>query len=208
MKVSLDTADREFLNGLHRLGPVTIQELCDAQGVTATAVRQRLTRLQSLGLIERQTVRSGRGRPHHVYRITDTGQRELGDNYPELALLLWKEITRIEDDSVRQQVFDRIRSALVQRYGHRVVGETLPERLVQLQTTLSGRGFDVEIDSSGRLPIIREHHCPYPELASHDSGICELEQAVFEQILGVDVQLTQCCHAGHSCCEFSVTEKS
>jgi predicted ArsR family transcriptional regulator len=208
MKVSLDTGDREFLSALNRLGSVTIQELCDALGITATAIRQRLTRLQNLDLIRREIVRAGRGRPHHTYRITETGQRALGDNYPELALLLWREITRIEDTEVRERLFERIRTALAGRYSHIIEGETLGERLDQLQTVLSGRGFDVEIDSSGLLPILREHHCPYPELASSDSGICDLEQAVFEEILGADVELTQHCFSGHKCCEFAIRESS
>ena len=48
MKVFLDFNDREFLDRLHRLRAATVQELCDDLGVTATAVRQRLTRLLGL----------------------------------------------------------------------------------------------------------------------------------------------------------------
>ena len=202
MKVTLEFDDQQFLLTLQRLGESTIQELCDAAGVTATAIRQRLGRLQTLGLVDRQTVRSGRGRPYHTYQITETGRRQLGDNYSELARLLWSELHTIAELDVRQRVTGRIRDAMVKQYGANVDGVALSDRFAQLGTALSGRGFSVEVDSHGLLPILRENHCPYHDLAQQDSGICELEQQVFEQILGVPLTLASCCRSGDHCCEF------
>ena len=212
MKPALEPDDEQFLLSLQRAGGGTIQELCDTAGVTATAVRLRLGRLQTLGLIERQTIRNGRGRPHHTYQITELGRRRLGDNYSELALLLWSELQTIDEIDVRQRVTGRIRDAMVQRYGANVRGTVLSDRFAQLGVALSDRGFSVEIDSrpvdseeaDSRkvLPILRENHCPYLELAQHDSGICELEQQVFEKVLGVPLTLASCCRDGGNCCEF------
>src|SRR5690606_22077058 len=104
----IDPQDRQFLDRLSRLGGRTVRELCDEFGVTATAVRQRLGRLEARRLIDRETVRHGRGRPRHVYRVSEAGQRELGDNYADLAQILWRELQRIEDADVRRQVVRRI----------------------------------------------------------------------------------------------------
>jgi len=202
MKVTVEDGDEQFLQQLHQLGGGTVQELCDAAGVTATAVRQRLTRLQGAGYVERQTVRSGRGRPHHAYRVTDSGRQVLGDNYSELALLLWDELLGIEEPSVRERVTNRIRQALVRRYGASVQGVSLLERLGELRSSLANHGFRVEVDSQGEFPVLRETNCPYHELAQRDSGICELEQQVFEQVLGTPLRLASCCRDGHGCCEF------
>jgi predicted ArsR family transcriptional regulator len=209
MHSTLLPADQRFLEQLHRLGDASVQQLCEWAGVTATAVRQRLGRLEALGLVSRETIHQGRGRPHHTYSVTEAGLRRLGDNYGELALLLWDEMTRIEEDEVRQRVFSRLRQALVERYGRVVSGESIPERLSQLRDALIERGFDVELESGSagrRLPILRENNCPYHDLASRDSLICDLEQSVFSEVLGARVQLTGCCRDGHSCCEFQVSE--
>lgn len=202
MRSAIDSSDREFLERLHRLEAGTVQDICADLGVTATAVRQRLVRLQSLGLVSRELVRSGRGRPFYEYRLTRLGLRELGDNYADLAQILWRELRSIEEPAVRARVFDRIRQALADDYGRGVEGESLEQRFEELSGALAERGFDVEVDSSGHLPILRENHCPYLELATADPGICELEQAVFEKVLGAEVSLTQCCLDGHHCCEF------
>ena len=202
MKPSLEPDDEQFLLSLEQLGEGTIPELCEASGVTATAIRQRLARLQLLGMVDRKTIRSGRGRPHHTYQVTDLGRRQLGDNYTELAQLLWSELHAIDELDVRNRVTSRIRDAMVRQYGSNVNAANLPDRFSQLSVALAARGFSVEVDSRDSLPILRETHCPYHELATHDSGICELEQQVFERILGVPLTLASCCREGDRCCEF------
>jgi predicted ArsR family transcriptional regulator len=206
MRLSIQPGDRQFLERLHEMGGGTIQDICRELGVTATAVRHRLVRLQEGGLVSRELVPSKRGRPHHVYRVTRDALCEMGDNYAELAQILWREIRNIEEPAVRERLASRVENALVEQI--RKVSPTAPleVRLSELATALRERGFQVESDHSGLLPVLRENSCPYYELASEDPGICELEQAVFRKVLNADVRLTQCCLNGHSCCEFQTGE--
>lgn len=208
MKIAIDPNDRQFLERLHRLGSSTVQAICGEMDVTATAVRQRLSRLQVLGLIKREAVRTGRGRPHHAYQVTDAGMRELGDNYADLAIILWCELKNISDSVVREQVFQRVQDALAHRYGQTVQAESLPERMQQLNSALVDQGYDVEVDLSGSLPVLRGHSCPYLDLANTDSSICELEQKIYQKVLGVDVNMSRCIQDGHHCCEFEAVAQS
>lgn len=206
MKMVLEQSDGEFLNELHRIGPKTVHEICAAIGVTATAIRQRLWRLQSQNFVTRELVRSGRGRPHYVYRITEKGMRQLGDNYGDLALILWREIRNIPDAVIREQITRRVRNALATQLGKFSEGR-LQDRMQSLRNSLLNRGYDVEVGSSPQaLPILRENNCPYQELAEQDRGICGLEREVFEQALGTEVRLTHCCLDGHHCREFEAAE--
>src|SRR5579871_5929507 len=174
MKVVVEEGDEQVLQQLQQAGGATVQQLCEAAGVTATAIRQRLNRLQGHGLVERRLVHASRGRPHHAYYVTDAGRQQLGDNYSELATLLWDELQGIEEDSIRERVTNRIRDALVRRYGASIQGHSFVERLGELGRSLSEHGFRVEVDLKGALPVLRETNCPYHELAQRDSGICEL----------------------------------
>lgn len=205
MKTELDLSERQFLEHLHRRGAGTVHEIGESIGVTATAVRQRLVRLQSLGFVSRELERAGRGRPHHKYRVTDKGLRQLGDNYSDLALILWQEIQQIPQSEVREHLKGRVRDALVARFGRVTAQGDVSGRMQQLRLEMLERGYDVDVDTAGSgLPILRENNCPYSELASVDREICELEQDVFERVLGVPVRLTQCCQDDHHCCEFHV----
>ena len=206
MRLAIDRNDQMFLERLHKMCGGTIQEICDAVGVTATAIRQRLARLEGHGLVVRELVRAGRGRPHHVYRVSDEGLRHLGENYRELALGLWRAMHQIADPTVKSAILDNVREGLVREYGRISVSGSLPDRMQQLRDQLNDHGFDVEFDGAGQLPVLRENSCPYQDLATIDQTICEMEVDVFRQILNADVELTQCCLEGHGPCEFQVQE--
>jgi predicted ArsR family transcriptional regulator len=211
---SIESADDRFLRQLRRCEPCTVQQLCAALEVTATAVRQKISRFQSAGYIERETIRGERGRPYHVYRLTVAGVRQLGDDYGELARILWKELRGIEDAEIRDRLLGRIRTSLVERYridrsaaaASTPGSETLVDRFEQLRTVLAREGFEVEVDlpadGDDALPVLREHVCPYHELAAADRSLCDLEQSVFGEILGVPLTLSRCCQDGDSYCEF------
>lgn len=206
ISVERDKADQSFLATLQRLQPATIQDLCDATEVTATAVRQRLLRLQSDGLVERQLSRQERGRPCHVYTLTEAAAKVLGDDHAEVAAILWREIMRVSDLRVRQEILENVKSALVQRFGAQR-DDSLAGRLQKMCSVLAEHGFDVDYsveESSSALPILREHNCPYHEIAAEDTSFCDLERAVFSEMLGVPVVLSSCRLDGHSCCEFEV----
>jgi predicted ArsR family transcriptional regulator len=142
-----------------------------------------------------------------VYKVTDQGSRQLGDNYGDLALILWRELNAIADPEIRADVQRRVQDAMVRRLG--VYGEgRLRERLKTLAASLASRGFDVELNDCAELPVLREHNCPYLELAEEDRGVCEMERQVFEQALGTGVKLSQCCLDGHRYCEFEVSGHS
>ncbi|MCG6156121.1 helix-turn-helix transcriptional regulator [Rubinisphaera margarita] len=199
---SIKQSDREFLSHLNELGEATIAQICDAEQVTTNAVRQRLSRLQAAGLIERTAVRHGRGRPQHKYSVTGDGRRLLGDNYYELATVLWRQLTSIPDEQLRSRIADELRRTLVNRYGENVNAADPAERIQQLQQALLKHGFDIQVEQEDDSVCLTEKACPYHDLAVDDRSICDLEQSVFEQILGMPLQLTQRCVDGHSCCRF------
>ena len=60
---SIRPIDQAVLNLLRRHGSLTIQDLIEQLSVTATAVRQRLDRLEQLRLIVKEKQGVGRGRP-------------------------------------------------------------------------------------------------------------------------------------------------
>ena len=116
-----DAAVIELLRVDDRLG---VGDLSKRLGVTATAVRQLLDRLMRAGQVGRTTVSGGlsnagepgtnrlRGRPSHVYSLTEKGRRTGGDNFRDLALVLWREIRSVREPAVRQGLLSRIGVAI------------------------------------------------------------------------------------------------
>lgn len=202
------TGDETLLNLLRKRGTASVSDLVEALGVTATAVRLRLTRLMDDGLVRREEVtREGRGRPSHRYLLTEKGIRSGGDNYADLAEVLWAEIRSIDDPEVRTGLLGRIAAQLASRSG-RLPGETLEERMRQLAAMMGERHVPFEVDTSGDLPILTAVACPYPELVEHDRSICAMEKMLFSEVLGHPVHLTDCRPHGDACCSFEPSNTS
>lgn len=209
MSSTLDARDREILEHLHRSSGGDVQTLCDVLGVTRTAVRQRISRLESSGLISSELQSQGRGRPRLIYRVTAEGFHELGENYRELAVVFWTAIAGYEDLAVRSTLIQRVQNALADRFRRQLVqSESVDDRLDQLADEMKSSGFNVESDHSGGLHILRETSCPFPMLAEVDESICQVERQVLEQVLGTRVEFRSRCRDGHGCCEFQVMSGS
>jgi predicted ArsR family transcriptional regulator len=192
-----------MLDYLRREGAVTISALVEEMGVTATAVRQRLARLMSDGLVERQTERKSRGRPNHRYSLTEKGERAAGTNFADMAIVLWEEVKSVEDPSIRRGLLKRIADRLVERYRGRVSGDALGERMSSLSKLMGEREIPFEVNSSGTLPVLTALACPYPELAKLDRSVCTMEKLMLSEILGENVRLTECRLDGANCCTFT-----
>jgi DeoR family transcriptional regulator, suf operon transcriptional repressor len=198
-----ESSDETLLNFMRREGPVTISALVAEMGVTATAVRQRLRRLMSQGLIERRTERKSRGRPNHRYLLTEKGERSAGTNFADMAIVLWEEIKSVEDPAIRRGLLKRIADRFVAKYRDRVVGETLDERMGALAEVMRERDIPFAINKSSELPVLSALACPYPELAKMDRGVCTMEKLMLSEILGSNVRLSECRLDGASCCTFT-----
>ena len=104
MTSRIESSDVAIMDQLRKRQSLSVSQLSEMMEVTATAVRQRLTRLMAHGYIERSVSRNGRGRPTHLYALTDKGRRKTGGNFADLAKALWQEVRSIDD--VRRALSD------------------------------------------------------------------------------------------------------
>jgi DeoR family transcriptional regulator, suf operon transcriptional repressor len=203
MSTQTETSDQAMLNFMRRNGAVTISALVAEMGVTATAVRQRLQRLMDSGLVQRRTERKERGRPNHRYSLTEKGEQSGGNNFADMAVVLWEEIKSVEDPAIRRGLLKRIADRFVTKYRGDVGGDTLEQRMGALANTMRERQIPFEVDTSGPLPVLSALACPYPELAKADRGVCTMEKLMLSEILGNNVRLSECRLDGATCCTFT-----
>ena len=169
-----ESSDRELLDLIRRGGPLTVAEMARQLAVTGTAVRNRLSRLLATGLVERKSEHGARGRPRHRYQASIEAHKRLGQNYADLALALWEEMMgSVADRKLRRLLFTRITDRLAEVYRTRVTGQEWEGRLVQLSSILHDRGVEAEVarDETSLDLILRQHSCPYYELAETDPAI-------------------------------------
>jgi predicted ArsR family transcriptional regulator len=204
MPAIAETSDNQVLDLLRQNNALSVAELSAHMGVTATAVRQRLTRLMNGGLIERQCPKANRGRPSHRYSLTDKGRRESGDNFGDLAVALWQEVRAIKDPEIRNGLLQRVAESVAAMYRDHIHGATPEARMQELAALLGQRNIASSFEGSS-LPVLTAWACPYPTLAEQDRGVCAMENMVFSELVGEKVKLTECRLDGSSCCRFQMS---
>jgi predicted ArsR family transcriptional regulator len=213
-------SDGELLGLLREGNTLSIDELKQRLGVTATAVRQRIERLLDAGLIEREKVVVGRGRPFFRYALTIDGHRCAGADSSEFAEAMWREIMMLRDSPIRRRLISAIARRLGRSYAARcsqplaaeptVSGEKmLEQRMRSLSDALSRNQINAEVQMLGskaaRLPVLDISACPYPTLRDtpEDRSLCKMEEEMLSEALGTPVHLTSCRLDGDQCCQFT-----
>ena len=205
MSTTINSSDTAILDLLRRGRPMTVSELAELMGVTATAVRQRLNRLMGQGFVQRQALGHGRGRPSHHYELTDTGRRQSGSNFADLAMALWSEIRQIKDPEVRRGLLSRIATQLASLYSDQIQGQTIEEKMASLAKIFEQRHIPFQMENRHELPVLTALACPYPELAEQDRSVCAMEKMLFAELLGEDLKQGECRLDGGSCCTFELS---
>ncbi|WP_146461340.1 helix-turn-helix transcriptional regulator [Rubripirellula tenax] len=205
----LRSVDRKLLMAMRSGEAYAIGELTDELGVTATAIRQRIERLLETGLIDREKMVAGRGRPTFQYHLTVAGHRAAGANSAELADAMWQEILAIPDLEIRKTLISRVASRLGQQFAAEMATNnpdgSLESRFETLSEIMSARHMSACVSHSGDLPVLDIGSCPYPSMtdASEDRAMCRLEEEMISEALGTPVHLSSCRLDGDSCCQFS-----
>jgi predicted transcriptional regulator len=138
---AVQVSDQAIMAHMRTQSGTSILDLAEKLSVTDTAVRQRLNRLMDRGLVERYAVREGRGRPKHVYRLTEAGVRASGANLDDLAVALWQELISLDDHELRERLLRRVVDRLAARYAAEVYGATPEQRLRSVVEIFNRRGI-------------------------------------------------------------------
>jgi DeoR family transcriptional regulator, suf operon transcriptional repressor len=197
-----ETSDSGLIELLRERGALGISDLTAAMCVTATAVRQRLTRLMNQGLVQRDVTKPPRGRPSHCYSLTEKGRRQTASNFADLTIALWQEVRSIKDSETRRGLLQRIAKTLAAHYDPSIHGNNTAERMRSVSDLMADRNLPFTVNHNGALPVLTANACPYPELAEQDRGICSVEKMLFSELLGEKVRLSDCRLDGATCCRF------
>ncbi len=202
------TPAEAVLQVLLRRGPMTVKELQEALQLSSTAVRLHLNRLQTAGLVVTAEERRGVGRPVKVYYLTEKARMAMGSHSDTLALTLLEEILRLEGPEKVRLLLRRVSDRLAVTYSQEVRSANVHRRAQELVQALAQRGIVAEVVEDENAIAIREYTCPYHELAQDYRAICEMEQSMMSQVLGLPVELNECMMDGHRGCVFMVAVPS
>lgn len=198
----------QIIEHLQRHPSASIKELESVLGVTTTAVRQHLLTLQAEGYVDRKTVNTGVGRPHHVYVVTEAAHELFQCHCDDLALTMLEEMFEMVGPDQVSVLLEKVSNRLATRYAGSVTAEALCRRVEQMAGVLNRQGVLTDVMAEDEnVIILKTYNCPYHELAQEHRQICDMDQEMMKKVLGSQVSLSACIMDGDGGCSFIVTRK-
>jgi predicted ArsR family transcriptional regulator len=172
------------INGGH-----TTDELSDNLNISATAVRRHLSFLIEQDVIYRRKEQRGVGRPCYVYELKNGASHRYLMHTGVFARSLFEDLLDLADEEEANELFCLRQDERYQQYVKQNTGETLSERVAWLAQLMEQEG---RLTTWQKLEegcyVLREHNCPYRELAEKLNQPCRFEMALLGDTLRADVQ--------------------
>lgn len=180
---------------------MTVSQLTEALHISAMGVRQHLAILQDEGLVGYESRKQGRGRPHHLYMLTDEANNLFPTTYANFAVGLMQEVAKFNGPGFINKVFRSRMKSQLETYQQRLSGKTLHHRVKELALIRDEEGYMARYDEDGNDFVLVEHNCPIAAIAREYPHVCEIELALFRQSLGTKVYREEHLMQGsHRCC--------
>lgn len=190
-------------------GPITAGTVAARLGLSPAAVRRHLDALLADGeATTRDQPRRGprgRGRPAKLFLLTEAGRARFGHAYDDLAVAALRFLAeRGGRDAVRDFAVQRV-AGLVDRHRATIVaGASTADRAEALADALTREGYAASARSitfgGAAGEQLCQHHCPVAHVAAEFPELCEVETAVFAELLGTHVQRLATIARGDAAC--------
>lgn len=201
MNCEMSETRMRILQLLKMRAGMTVGQLTDALHISQMGVRQHLAILEAEGLIEHYQEKQGRGRPPHVYQLTDEANSLFPTTYANFAVGLMHEVAKFNGPGFINKVFRGRMKAQLEAYQLRLKGKTLCERVKELAQIRDEEGYMARFDENEDDYILIEHNCPIAVIAQEYPHVCEIELALFRQSLGAKIVREEHLMQGsHRCC--------
>jgi len=179
-------------------------------GASRTGVLQQLHALEQAALVDHSIERHGVGRPRHLYDVTSDAQDLFPADYDGFAAGLLDAIASVGGQDLVDEVFAARRRQLSARLKERLASRVAPdaplaERVRELAVIQDGAGYLAEtiVGADGSIRL-REHNCAIFHLAQEADSCCEMELAMFGDVLGATVVRETHIASGARSCTYRV----
>jgi predicted ArsR family transcriptional regulator len=180
---------------LRRSGGATVDDITNSLALAPATVRRHLDVLLRDGLVEMRSERVPLGRPHFVFRLTETGLESVPRHQMHLVATVIDAILELapsdteghDGKEVAALVFDRLAEHLVAQCQGEVTASELNRRVEQAVEVLSEAGLDFDFAPCAEGYLVQGAGCPCMRLLT-GSGECVHEAGVLSGLIGTEVE--------------------
>jgi DeoR family transcriptional regulator, suf operon transcriptional repressor len=204
---TLPTTRRAILNLLKREGPLGAHDVARALALTPEAIRLQLGHLEEDGLLDHEDAPGrGRGRPAHVYRLSQAAEALFPKRYGDLTTELLGYLGGPDSAQV-DALFEQRRRRRVDGARPRLTNLSFDEQVAALTAILDEDGYladAVRLDNGSWR--ITEHNCAILTVAHGFSQACSSELSFIRDALpGATVERVAHLMDGAHVCAYRIT---
>lgn len=199
------------LDLVKRHGPLTAQDLAARLDVSIPAARRHVVDLLDQGLLEARVEKpGGRGRPQHVFALTERGEAAFPNTSSGLCVDVLRHLRELFGQGAVLQVLDARNQTLGKQLRSELAGAaSLGERVGQLALHLSALGFEAAAhreaqDADGEVWYLTQAHCPHLPVARQYQELCTSELTLYRDLLGAAVTRESRIACGQGCCRYRI----
>lgn len=180
----------------------TVEQLCDALGVTHNAVRQHLTALIAAGYVDRGSALPSGGRPQSRYVLLPAGRELFPRNYGLVATSLLEHLYAASGKPAVQALLASIGKALGADANERIAAAGDDETAAALADQLDALGYEAQaVKRDGEMQV-EAYNCVFHTLAKAHPDVCRFDLAFMEAATGRPIQHLECLVRGGHACRF------
>ena len=203
----MKSTEERLLQAIKSAGPQAAATLAAACAITPMGAHKSLQGLQDQGLVESFDEAGAVGRPKRIWQLTAAGHGRFPDRHGELFAQM---LNFMEPDALDALIQKR-EAQMQEQYGTALKGgKSLADRVRKLAALRAGEGYMARAEKDGRDWLLIEDHCPICAAAAACQGFCRSELALFQQVLGPDVQVSRTEHlpSGGRRCVYKISPGS
>jgi predicted ArsR family transcriptional regulator len=190
----------------------TLEELAEHLGVTKTAAREHLVKIENLGFITYQDMRGGVGRPRRRYLLSAEGHETFPRRYSWLSNVLLQMLAEDMGPAAVARMMEnlavRVADSMRDRFQEARSSAELLTGITQALNELGYRALLKQRDLR-KGAVVEATNCVYHTVAKKHPELCRFDVKFIEAASGgLNVRLESCITRGDPVCRFCLRRKT
>jgi predicted ArsR family transcriptional regulator len=195
----------QILLSLKNKGRMSVEGLASSLGVSKVSVRRHLDLLRRDGLVAYEVQRQDRGRPGHIYFLTQKAETLFPTGYSSFALKVLNQVRANFGESGVAKVLSGQADELINHIKPELEGLDLGKRIEKLVSLINDRGYDITVHNlKDGSYLIKQRNCPILKIASEYNQCCSEELRVYQTVLEAQVFRECRIAAGARSCDYVI----
>lgn len=194
---------------LDNLEGATADELSAHLGITKTAVKEHLQKIERLGLIEFQDISGQVGRPKRRYKLSSEGHEVFPRQYSWLSNVLLELLAKDMGSAGVSQLMKKLADSIAASMADRFKGRTPGEVLTEMTKVMNELGYRSVVKQSDlrKGAVIEANNCVYHSVALKHPELCQFDTQLIKKVTKMDVKLESCIARGGEVCRFCLRKE-